>query len=175
LISSRQTSSRQTSVHAWHLFDHKAAYAKAPGFTPLEGHGGVFVANRWNLRGHPILYTASSASLASLEILVHVNPSIFGERTIIELELPFGKSDVETVSLETFFTLQRDADPDDDRRLSQRFGTTWLLEQRSLILSVPSAVVPWERNYVVNPRHPRASLIRVERQDVFRLDPRLLR
>jgi RES domain-containing protein len=164
---------RSTPLRVWHLYDHKADYAKALGFNPLEGNGGLFVANRWNLRGHPILYTASSASLASLEILVHVNPSVFGERTILELEL--GTLEVEEVSLETFFTLQRDADVDDDRNLSQRFGTIWLQQQRTPILRVPSAVIPWEHNYLLNPRHPQAAKVRVCRKDLFRLDPRLTR
>jgi RES domain-containing protein len=105
---------------------------------------------------------------------VHVNPSVFGERTILELELP-ATLEVEEVSLETFFTLQRDADVDDDRNLSQRFGTTWLQEQRSPILRVPSAVIPWEHNYLLNPRHPQAAKVRVCRRDLFRLDPRLTR
>ena len=78
-------------------------------------------------------------------------------------------------SLETFFTLQRDADPEDDRNLSQRFGQTWLQEQRSPILRVPSAVIPWEHNYLLNPRHPQAARVRVCRKDLFRLDPRLIR
>jgi RES domain-containing protein len=168
------TTATRQPLRVWHLYDHKAEYAKVPGFDPLEGNGGLFVANRWNLRGHPILYTASSASLASLEILVHVNPSVFGERTILELKLPV-TIEVEEVSLETFFTLQRDADVDDDRSLSQRFGTAWLQEQRSPILRVPSAVIPWEHNYLLNPRHPQAAKVRVCRRDLFRLDPRLTR
>ena len=167
-------SSITAPLRVWHLYDHKAEYAKVPGFDPLEGNGGLFAANRWNLRGHPILYTASSASLASLEILVHVNPSVFGERTILELELPVDL-EIEQVSLETFFTLQRDAYPEDDRNLSQRFGQTWLQEQRSPILRVPSAVIPWEHNYLLNPRHPQAAKVRVCRRDLFRLDPRLTR
>ena len=167
-------SSITAPLRVWHLYDHKAEYAKVTGFNALEGNGGLFVANRWNLRGHPILYTASSASLASLEILVHVNPSVFGERKILELELPVNL-EIEQVSLETFFTLQRDADPEDDRNLSQRFGQTWLQEQRSPILRVPSAVIPWEHNYLLNPRHPQASRVRVCRRDLFRLDPRLTR
>ena len=165
-------SSITAPLRVWHLYDHKAEYAKVTGFNALEGNGGLFVANRWNLRGHPILYTASSASLASLEILVHVNPSVFGERKILELELPVNL-EIEQVSLETFFTLQRDADPEDDRNLSQRFGQTWLQEQRSPILRVPSAVIPWEHNYLLNPRHPQAARVRVCRKDLFRLDPRL--
>jgi RES domain-containing protein len=40
---------------------------------------------------------------------------------------------------------------------------------------VPSAVIPWEHNYLLNPRHPEAAKVRVCRRDLFRLDPRLTR
>ena len=40
----------------------------------LEGVGGLMVSGRWHRRGKPILYTASSAALAALEVLVHVEP-----------------------------------------------------------------------------------------------------
>lgn len=42
--------------------------------TTLEGSGGLLVAGRWHRRGQPILYTSSSASLAALGVLVHVEP-----------------------------------------------------------------------------------------------------
>lgn len=41
--------------------------------------------------------------------------------------------------------------------------------------AVPSAVLPREMNYLVNPRHPEASSIQVVGQEGFRLDRRLVR
>lgn len=37
------------------------------------------------------------------------------------------------------------------------FGTEWLNSQRSLLLRVPSVIVPQECNILFNPRHPAAA------------------
>ncbi|MGH7368173.1 MAG: RES family NAD+ phosphorylase [Candidatus Rokuibacteriota bacterium] len=37
---------------------------------------------------------------------------------------------------------------------SMKFGTRWVQEKRSLILYVPSAIVPEETNGLLNPNHP---------------------
>lgn len=48
----------------------------------------------------------------------------------------------------------------------QKLGGNWYQTNRSLVLKVPSAVVPKEYNYVINTRHPdfekMVSLIRTE-------------
>ena len=44
--------------------------------TAFSGLGGVYGAGRWHHSGKPIIYTASSLSLATLEILVHINRSL---------------------------------------------------------------------------------------------------
>jgi RES domain-containing protein len=43
------------------------------------------------------------------------------------------------------------------------------------VLEVPSAVLPMEMNYLINPRHPDADAIEVARTEEFRFDERLLR
>ena len=40
----------------------------------LDGIGGMYTSGRWHTKGHPIVYTAYSAALAALEVLVHVDP-----------------------------------------------------------------------------------------------------
>ena len=53
-------------------------------------------------------------------------------------------------------------------------GTRWARELFTAVLSVPSAVVPHERNYLVNPLHPHYRRIRVGRPERFTLDSRVL-
>lgn len=36
----------------------------------------------------------------------------------------------------------------------QQLGRDWLLSKRTPILKVPSAIVPIEHNYLLNPEHP---------------------
>src|ERR671914_520595 len=49
-------------------------------------------------------------------------------------------------------------------------GDTWLAEDRTAVLQVPSAVVPEEWNYIINPRHPAAKAIEVVRRRKFSFD-----
>jgi RES domain-containing protein len=53
------------------------------------------------------------------------------------------------------------------------FGTAWAHEARSLVLHVPSAVVPEEGNAVLNPRHPEFAGVRMSIGRDFHYDPRM--
>ena len=58
---------------------------------------------------------------------------------------------------------------------AQRFGERWVREARSAVLEVPSAVLPQERNYVLNPQHRNFGQLQVARALPIRLDARLWR
>ena len=158
-------------MRAWRIYSHTAPHALAPGFDPLDGAGGRVSANRWNEPGHPVIYAAANASLAALETLAHlVHPTDFGERTILEVELP---DDVESVSVEQLLRLRADAPADDPELLTRQFGTQWLREKRSLALLAPSFVMPYDRSVLINPLHENAGRIELVRQELVRLDARL--
>jgi len=42
--------------------------------TALDGIVGMYTSGRWHSKGNSMVYTASSAALAALEVLVHVDP-----------------------------------------------------------------------------------------------------
>lgn len=159
-------------MRAWRIYPHNAPYARAADFDPLDGSGGRIAANRWNEPGNPLIYAAANPSLAALEVLAHLaRPADFGERTIIEVELP---EDIETVSLELLLRLREDAPADDPELLTREFGTRWIHEKRSLALVAPSFVMPFDRNILINPLHERASELNIVRQEKMRLDARLV-
>ncbi|MBW7916030.1 MAG: RES domain-containing protein [Trueperaceae bacterium] len=159
-------------MRAWRIYPHTAAYAQAPTFDPLDGAGGR-VANRWNDAGAPIVYAAATPSLAALETLANLShPGQFGERTILEIGLA---DDAEEVGLELVLRLREDAPRDDPERGTRAFGSAWLAEKRTLALLVPSFVMPFERNVLINPLHPKAGSLAVLRRERLRLDQRLLR
>jgi RES domain-containing protein len=54
-------------------------------------------------------------------------------------------------------------------------GTRWVQELKAPVLAVPSAVIPQELNYLLNPRHADFKRIRVGKPEAFRFDPRLRR
>jgi RES domain-containing protein len=68
--------------------------------------------------------------------------------------------------------------PDNWRRFpapaeTRRFGDDWIADGRSAALRVPSAVVPGEFNYLLNPAHPRFNDVTPGRPEPFTFDHRL--
>ncbi len=67
--------------------------------------------------------------------------------------------------------------PDDWRQLptppaTRKLGSHWVAETRSAGLSVPSAVVEGEFNYLLNPRHPKFARLEIGEPQRFSFDPR---
>ena len=56
----------------------------------------------------------------------------------------------------------------------QSIGKTWLDAGETAILEVPSAIVPQESNYVLNPLHADFKRLSIGKADPFALDMRLL-
>lgn len=52
-------------------------------------------------------------------------------------------------------------------------GNRWAAARESAVLAVPSAVIPQELNYLLNPLHPHFKRIHVGRPEPFSFDPRL--
>lgn len=157
-------------MRAWRIHDPEAPRARQPNVDPLSGAGGLHAAARWNHKGHPILYASSNPSLALLEVLVHVDPSRFGERTLVELSLD---DDVEEVTHAHLLQIQREATGDDLEAGIRRYGAYWLQEKRTLALRAPSFVTPLDSNVMVKPLHPRARSLRIVRNETVVLDARL--
>jgi RES domain-containing protein len=57
----------------------------------------------------------------------------------------------------------------------QALGDRWLTDAPSAALRVPSALVPAEWNYLLNPRHPDFARIRIGTPEAVPVDPRLMR
>ena len=57
---------------------------------------------------------------------------------------------------------------------TQHAGDTWLNESAAPALQVVSTVLPEEPNYVLNPKHPNFSKIKIEAAWLFVFDRRLM-
>lgn len=158
-------------MRAWRIYDHRAAYASQPDFDPLDGAGGLHGDSRWHHRGQPILYAASSPSLALLETLVHIDPRRFQQQTLLQLEVG---DDAERVTRAQLAQILRDAPEHDPVAGTRDYGTAWLAEKRTLVLVVPSLVMPFEDNIILNPQHPLATSIRILVSERITLDQRLV-
>lgn len=130
-------------------------------------------ANRWNLKGQHVLYTGSSRSLSSLELVVHkgaVKPTLTYKVMVISI----ADDDHLTKQIQVK-DLPANWRSFAGYSILQNIGSHWYEAQDSLILKVPSAVIPMEYNYMINTEHPdflaNVSLVRTE--DYF-WDSRLL-
>jgi RES domain-containing protein len=137
----------------------------------LDGIGAAKTGNRWNEAGVRVAYTSSSLSLAALELVVHVDAlDVPGDLVALSAEFPRGtKIGVLTRSL-----------PPDWRVMpapasTAALGTRWARRAKTLVLKVPSVIVPSEFNYLVNPRHADFGTIVLRRPQPFTFDPRLFR
>ncbi|MFZ4537646.1 RES family NAD+ phosphorylase [Propionivibrio sp.] len=136
----------------------------------FSGDGARLYGGRWNRPGQSMVYTAESRSLALLEMLVQDDP-LRARYVLIPTHL------TDSVSIET---IEASALPQDWRTLGAReslqaLGAQWLLEARSCVLAVPSAVLPAEQNFLINPLHHDFRHIKPGTPEILDTDLRLLR
>ncbi len=120
--------------------------------------------HRWNLDEQFTIYTASSRSLASLELIVNLNA--------ISPALSYKVMVISIADEENLFTQVLQANlPATWRSMDvypqlQHIGSEWYKSKTSLILKVASAIIPQEYNYIINTSHPdfddKVVLVRTE-------------
>jgi RES domain-containing protein len=136
----------------------------------LSGTGARLYGGRWNSEGKAALYLASSGSLAVLEVLVHLPP----------LMIPNGYCITEiSVPENSIFSIKKEELPDNWKDIAQpvalrKIGDQFLTKHDYLLLKVPSAIVPFEYNYVMNPGHPAFKDVHVLKKQAFDFDERLI-
>lgn len=124
----------------------------------LDGRGGLFASARWHTQGRPTVYLAESPAGALLEALVHLElspnayPAHYG---LLKAEAPDGISvrtlEVAGLSSNWFMDLVE----------TRTIGDEWLTVRETLLLRVPSAIVPETFNVLLNPEHPDANHVRI--------------
>jgi RES domain-containing protein len=137
--------------------------------TAFSGEGARAYGGRWNSPGVRTVYCSEHLSLATLETLVHVLPVMlrdkfrayrirFDERLISEIpakKLPKGW----------------DAHP--PTAASEQVGDDWIKSGRSAVLALPTVLVPLERTFLLNPKHPDFEKIDIKDMGTFFIDARL--
>lgn len=137
----------------------------------LEGEGARLFGGRWNSKGIRVAYLSDSPALAALEILVHTRSEEDFQDYLL-IEIGFDAALVEALDATA---LPEGWDAPRPSPLTQALGDRWVAEGRSLLLRVPSAVVPRQFNYLLNPEHPDRAKLSVGEPEPFRFDPRLKR
>ncbi|MGH2620874.1 MAG: RES family NAD+ phosphorylase, partial [Anaerolineales bacterium] len=139
-------------------------------YAAFDGEGARLYQRRWNQRGTRIVYTSESLSLAALEYFVNLDTDLTPDDLVsIAAEVP-DQLPVHRVAVADL--------PDDWQSFPapaalQELGTTWASQAATAVLAIPSAVIPQEWNYLLNPAHPDFRRIRIHKPQAFFLDPRL--
>jgi RES domain-containing protein len=147
--------------------------ARAPdGATAFSGLGAQLHGGRWNSKGVAVAYGSETLSLCALEYLVHAaEPLLAGARLVAcPVEWPAEVSTEVAPAAVRVAGWRRSPPP----RALQAFGDAWVASRRSAILYVPSAIIPAERNVLLNPAHPDAGRLIYGVPEPFAFDPRLL-
>lgn len=151
-------------VSAWRITKTRYASDAYSGKSASDSGG------RWNSPGTRLVYAASSASLALLEVLVHIgHPPVLSSYSLIRAS--FDDSLALTLNQSDIPANWRDFPPPIE---TQEVGDRWVADSRSCVLSVPSVIVPHELSYLINPSHPDFVQIAIESPTSFRIDERLL-
>jgi RES domain-containing protein len=148
---------------AWRLC--MAKYAA----TAFSGEGAKRHGGRWSPAGWPVVYLAESRALAALEVLANVDDSArLRHQDWVYIPILANESALEKPARvpESWRKFPHAAE-------TQQFGAAWLREARSAVLRVPSAIVPGEFNYLLNPAHPGFAQMKIGQPEPFSFDPRL--
>ena len=136
----------------------------------FDGEGARRYGSRWTPRGVPAVFMSATLSLAALERFVH---------TDIDLEpadlvaIPVEISDeiaIESMDLSQLPADWRTLPPPPTLTV---IGDKWFRASQTAVLSVPSVVIPHERNFVLNPIHRDFAKLAIGRPEPFTFDARM--
>jgi len=137
----------------------------------FDGEGARLYGGRWNIKGVPVVYLAESLALASLEIIIHL-PGDELLQKYVRIPVKFSPKLVSEVDV-TGLSEGWDSDP--APAFTKLVGNSWAKNQKSLILKVPSAIIPEEYNYLINPLHPDFKKLSIGSPVAYFFDTRLKR
>lgn len=139
--------------------------------TAFDGEGARLHGGRWNSPGVPAIYLSETRALATLEVLVGIRATApLAAYALIPAE--FDEALVHSIDEHRLPDDCSDSPPPPS---TQRIGDAWAAGATSVVLKVPSVIVPHEFNYLVNPMHPDFSSISVGEAESLVVDRRLVR
>lgn len=136
----------------------------------FSGEGAASYGGRWNSRGVRMVYASATRSLAVLETLVHLNPILVFRYVMFRIEFEDGM-----VACRRLEDLPEGWQAEPPGEVTRTQGDAWVRAGESVVLSVPSVLVPGEPNYLLNPAHPDFGRLRISPPERFAFDPRLRR
>lgn len=142
---------------------------KSPHHLDLSGRGAELYSGRWNSKGTALLYTSESRALAFAELAMRIPMGLIPrDYFLVIIEIP------DSAPLKR---IQAEALPADWRLnphpfSTQEIGDAFVQHRKQLVLCVPSAVVPGDHNYLVNPAHELSASVTILDVEPFEFDSR---
>lgn len=144
-------------------------------FTPekysgdISGEGASMFGGRWNSIGFPIVYTSINISLSLLEILIYsASYDQIQNNFLVRIEVP--DTTIPVIS-ETALPKKWQSEKEHCRYI----GNEFLTQKKTLLLKVPSAIIPEENNILINPLHPEFKKVKIASAKKFEFDGRLFK
>lgn len=143
----------------------------------FSGAGARLFGGRWNHIGCSVVYTSDSLALAAMELFIHVQrpdkikPLRSAKLVSIEIGVPNNITPSE---------IKFDEIPESWKNIpaideTKDIGTNWFRDGKSLLLKVPTVIVPAGFNYLINPSHKDFSKLSINDPKEFIFDKRLWR
>ena len=152
-------------ITAWRLV-HRRNATQA-----FSGAGAKRYGGRWNPKGTALVYLSATLSLAALEMMVHaVSYQVLRDYVAFAVEFPESVV-MEVGDIESLPPNWREDPPPSELG---EIGRSWVQNLTSTVLVVPSAIIPRESNYLLNPQHPDFEAIGIHPQEPFEFDQRLI-
>jgi RES domain-containing protein len=136
----------------------------------LTGSGAKLFGGRWNPVGYPCIYASQNLSLALLEKFVHAEFREHMERIVL-LRILIPDDDKVVFHIDDQLLKKNWAN---DVSYSQWIGEQILSDPEIIAFTAPSAIVPSERNVILNPSATRFSEIEFLPAADFSADLRIL-
>ncbi len=135
----------------------------------FSGQGAFLYGGRWNSKGIYALYGSEHISLAALEIIVNYDKSslrLLPAYHLIEMNIPDAMvMEIDHSALKKKWSI--------DFEYSQYIGDQFLQSKAALAVKIPSAVIPEESNFLINPLHEHFKKITIKATKEYDLDKRL--
>ena len=146
-----------------------AAETRAYPAEDLSGAGAAAHPGRWNDGGEPVVYCGPAIAMAVLETAAHIDDAGLPlNRFLIRIDVP-----------DEIWVRREEMSPDKlpptwaaipAGGASVKVGSAWLSSNRSVLLLVPSVIVPEERTALINPMHTDAARLSAKVLRLFEYD-----
>ncbi len=151
-------------VKAWRIVKTKHKHS---AFT---GYGCQFTSGRWHNKMALMVYCSETPALSALELFVHLQQDGMHIKFVsFEIQIP-GKI---IINVENIITLPKRWRRHPPGAGTKKIGSDWVKSMDSAVLSLPSTIIPSNKNYLLNPQHPDSDKITIGLPEPFSFDSRM--